>query len=156
MKKIVLFDIDHTLFDTPQFKQSNLTNYVHYDEVVDVINSLKDITTVGIYSEGDHILQTKKLTETKLLEHFHKSHLYIFDKKLDHIEEIFTKESDTQFYLIDDRPLVLSKVKNYNSDVQTIWIRRGIYQDEVIEGFTPDHTVTNLRDILNFITKDAE
>lgn len=155
MKKIVLFDLDHTLFNTPLFKESQLTNFQSYEEAFEVLTHLKDVAVLGVYSEGDLALQTKKLTETKLSEHFLKEHLYIFNKKLEHIEEIFTKNDDKVFFLIDDRPLVLAKVKDYNSDVHTIWIKRGIYQDEKVEGFTPDHTVTNLRDILEYVTKDA-
>lgn len=155
MKKIVLFDLDHTLFNTPLFKQSQLTDFQQYEEAFEVIDSLKDTAVIGVYSEGDLVLQTKKLTETKLLEHFPKENLFIFDKKLEHIEEIFKKDADKDFFLIDDRALVLSKVKTYNPDVHTIWIRRGIYQDEIVDGFTPDKTVTNLRDILEYITKGA-
>ncbi len=155
MNKIVLFDIDHTLFDTPTFKESNLTKFQSYEEAADVLTSLKDIADLGIYSEGDETLQKKKLLEIGLTEHFLKEHLHIFDKKLEHIEEVFDSHYNQLLYLIDDRPTILAAVKKHNPDVHTIWIRRGIYVDELVEAFTPDKTVTNLRDILEYI-KDSK
>ena len=155
-QKIVFFDIDHTLFNTPLFKDSNLTRYSNYAEVADVLIKVKNVATIGIYSEGDLSLQTEKLTQTHISEHFLKKNIYIFDKKLEKIQEIFAHNDKNTFYLIDDRQRVLQAVKAYNPAVHTIWIRRGIYADEIINGFTPDKTVETLRDILGYITKASE
>lgn len=153
-KKIVLFDIDHTLFDTPSFKESQLTKFSIYEEVIDVLEKLKDVAVLGVYSEGELALQTSKLLNTNITDRFIKEHIYIFDKKLEHVSEIFEKSDEKDFFLIDDRPLVLAKVKEYNPDVKTVWIRRGLYKDEYIDGFTPDKTVVNLRDILSYIKEE--
>ncbi|MBI2442564.1 MAG: NTP transferase domain-containing protein [Candidatus Levybacteria bacterium] len=39
-KKVVLFDIDYTLFDTKQFRESDLTKFAVYDEVVEVLGGV--------------------------------------------------------------------------------------------------------------------
>lgn len=151
MQKIILFDIDHTLFDTPLFKESALTTFQSYEESLEVLETLKKEAILGIYSEGDIDLQTKKLLQTKLSPYFIKEYTHIFTKKLENLPIVFTQKEDTVIFLVDDRRVILSSVKTFNPEVHTIWIKRGIYQDEEVEGFTPDKTVTNLRDILPYI-----
>ena len=48
-KTIVLLDIDYTLFDTKTFKDSGLTNYILYDEVLQVLGRLRGTVELGIF-----------------------------------------------------------------------------------------------------------
>ena len=48
-QKFVLFDIDFTLFDTQTFKDSKLTKYTSYGEVISVLENLSKISELGIF-----------------------------------------------------------------------------------------------------------
>jgi len=63
-KPAILFDIDYTLFDTDFFKESKLLKHKIYDEVIGVLESLAEATTLGIFSKGETEFQ-----KTKLLQH---------------------------------------------------------------------------------------
>lgn len=65
-KIMILFDIDYTLFDTENFKQSNLKSHLIYPEVKDVLSSLDKIAVLGILSEGDIVFQMEKLKRCKI------------------------------------------------------------------------------------------
>lgn len=155
MKKIVLFDIDHTLFDTLAFKKSNLQNFVLYEEVKHVLDELSPIAELGIFSEGDVLLQTKKLEETGIYSAFIKEQIHIFVRKIEGIKQVFGSRKKDQVYLIDDKAEILSEVKKAVPTVRTIWIRRGIYKDILIPGFQPDHTITTLHEIIGYIKRET-
>jgi FMN phosphatase YigB (HAD superfamily) len=154
--KIVLFDIDYTLFDTTLYKSSELTRFQIYDEVVDVLTEVAIVATIGIFSEGELDHQLSKLLNTDIKKHFNDNHVHIFTKKLDALAEVLLKYKNETLYFIDDRLDVLKGIKETDPGIYTIWIKRGIHAETLpnIPGFKPDTEVINLREIISFITAE--
>src|SRR3954469_19927845 len=86
--KIVLFDIDYTLFNTAVYKRSNLEKYVLYDEVISVLSKLEIVANLGIFSQGILENQRRKLEKTDIEKYFDKKHIYIVSNKEDVINEL--------------------------------------------------------------------
>ena len=55
--KVVLLDIDYTLFDTKTFKESSLKKYALYDEISAVLKDLANVAELGIFSKGEDTFQ---------------------------------------------------------------------------------------------------
>ncbi len=153
-QKIILFDIDYTLFDTDLFFDSNPRQYSLYKEVHDVLHKLIDSAQLGIFSEGDLESQRKKLVRTQIERYFLKNHIHIVIKKDEVIKKILNKyNKQEELFLVDDKLTVLYMAKVQKSSIFTIWVKRGIYADSKLplKGFTPDAIVYTLDEILPFI-----
>lgn len=153
-KKIVIFDIDYTLFNTDAFKQSNLTLHTLYSEVVSTLSSLQTIASLGILSEGDIELQNKKLTKTNIAHFFLKDHVHItLDKSLS-LESFLKKYKDYNLFLVDDRLSILFEAKQKRPDLFTVWVKRGRYakNQKPIDDFTPDATVSDLTKLTSIVS----
>lgn len=153
-KKIILFDIDYTLFNTDILKKSNLSEFKLYDESINVLENLSKYATLGIFSQGDTDFQMRKLRKSKIIEHFLKENIHIVSDKHLSIQYILDKYVHEQMYLVDDKLFVLQAAKAYMPSIYTIWIRRGQYAEKQkpIEGFTPDlaiNTLDELQSIFN-------
>jgi FMN phosphatase YigB (HAD superfamily) len=156
-KKIVLFDIDYTIFDTDIFKESDRTTYSLYKEVLDTFSQLKEVADFGIFSEGDIAFQQRKLRETNIENYFLSEHIHIFEKKNDMLKKILERYDDKgKLFFVDDKLSVLHLAKQYEPSVFTIWVERGIYalNQKPIKGFVPDGVVKNLQDIVPLIAKE--
>jgi len=154
-KKIILFDIDNTLFNTLRFKQTNFTIFSLYEEVYKTLEELSKIADLGIFSEGEIGFQKEKLLQTNIEKYFLKEHTYIFPEKIKALEDTFRKYgTDNQLFLIDDKLAILPPIKKEFPSVFTIWIKRGEYahSQKPIEGFSPDAIVETLQDIVPLIT----
>ncbi len=153
MKKIVLFDIDYTLFDTDLFKESNLTTYKLYDEAKDVLEKLSSVAEVGIFSQGENTFQREKLKQTLIDSHFKEENIHIFARKDENIGSVLDKYKERDVFFVDDKLGVLKLAKDLNGDVFTIWVERGPFaaNQENIIGFEPDAVVSNLTEALSFI-----
>lgn len=154
MNKIVLFDIDYTLFNTDRFRQSNLSDFVLYDEVVQVLTQLEKVATLGIFSEGTLELQNEKLHQTNILPHFIEEHIHIVAKKEEGLKTVLYKYRNYKIFLIDDKLTILQKAKNILPELITIWIKRGKYAENQTSliGFVPDEEFYNLSDVVSVIT----
>ena len=153
--KIVLFDIDYTLFDTATFKDSSLTNYSLYDEIVPVLESLKDVSELGIFSKGDDFFQNTKLKETGIGDFFQRENIHIFEDKDINLENVINKYIELQIYIVDDRLATLYNAKTINPLVATIWVKRGPFaqDDTLLTNFTPDNTIVNLEEVVEIVSK---
>lgn len=156
MKKIVLFDIDRTLFNTELFKQSKLRRHKLYKEVLDVLEELAKLSQLGIFSEGAEDLQTAKLVKTDIHKRFPKEHVHIVKSKALMLEEVINKYQNMHVYLIDDKLPLLYEAKKILPAVFTVWVKRGKYArvQKPIIGFRPDATVLTLRNIVKIIAEN--
>ncbi|QQG40455.1 MAG: hypothetical protein HYV37_02690 [Candidatus Levyibacteriota bacterium] len=156
MKKVVLFDIDYTLFDTEKFKGTNLQTFALYKEAVDVLEKLKDTVYLGIFSEGNLDLQKTKLIKTKIHSSFTRKHIHIVVNKEERIEQVLKKYKNCLVFLVDDKLTVLCQAKKLLPSLVAIWVKRGIYAEKQlpINGFTPDAIIENLRELIPIILKD--
>lgn len=148
-KKIVLFDIDYTLFKTDIFKNSDLKNYEIYEEVFLVLNKLSKIADLGIFSKGDLYFQNTKLIKTGVLKFFKEHDIHIFDNKDINLEKVLEKYKDKKFFLVDDKLPVLYNAKLKMPSVFTIWVKRGPFAEsqQPIKNFSPDAIIKNLSDL---------
>lgn len=156
-KKIVLFDIDYTILDTDVLKKTNLTKFELYTEVLDTFSQLKEVADFGIFSEGDIAFQKRKMRETNIEKYFLEKHIHIFESKNDELKVLLKKyEDEGKLYFVDDKLSVLHLAKTYEPSVVTIWVKRGIYalNQQPINGFEPDWTVTTLHDIVPLIARE--
>jgi FMN phosphatase YigB (HAD superfamily) len=152
--KIVLLDIDYTLFDTKLFKESNLTKYSLYAEILPTLKILASVADLGIFSKGEGEFQTNKLQETGLGDFFRQENVHIFDNKDLNLEKVIAKYKGLKIFLIDDKLTTLYNAKIKTPDVFTIWIKRGPFaQDETLLGnFSPDATITSLKEAVRIIS----
>lgn len=152
-KKIVLFDIDYTLFDTDSFKNTNLQKHSVYQEVHEVLDDLSKCAKLGIFSEGQLEFQKNKLIKTGIKKYFGEEYIHIVEKKDIELENILLKYQGHLIILIDDKLTVLRDAKNILSSVYTIWVKRGIYAkvQKPIENFVPYATIDNLKDLISIV-----
>lgn len=149
----VLFDIDYTLFDTGTFKESELKEYILYEEVVEAVQTLSGVVTLGIFSQGDVDFQKSKLVKTMIHDHFVEDHVHIVSDKHATIASIVDQYRDETLILVDDRLEILQEAKSLSGNVTTIWVKRGPFADAADTSvFTPDYTVSTLRDVLKIVT----
>lgn len=153
-QKIVLFDIDYTLFNTDIFKSSDLKTHSIYKEVPNVLKTLSNIAILGIFSEGKLLLQQTKLEKTKIDTFFIKEHTHIVEKKDVSIGEMLKKYKNHVLYLVDDKLTVLHQASLLMPEVVTIWIKRGIYAEnqKPIENYTPRAIIYSLEEVIPLVT----
>lgn len=154
-KKIVLLDIDDTLFNTERLINSSFFVYELYKEVLTALTELSSIATLGVFSQGEVAFQTKKIRETNIEQYFSEDHIHIMEFKLEMMQAILEKYHDQgEIFVIDDRLENLHMAKKSAPFVFTIWMKRGRYAkiQEQRSDFTPDATVENLKDVIPFIS----
>lgn len=153
VKSIVLFDIDYTMFDTATFKQSGLTEYGIYEEVMKVLKNLSEFAALGIFSKGETQFQITKLEKTGLTKFFKEENVHIFNDKDINLIKIINKYKNYKIFFIDDKLGILYAAKNYMKEVFTIWVKRGFYAEkqEPIPGFSPDAEVENLAEVVRIV-----
>lgn len=153
MDKVVLFDIDYTLFNTAVFKETNLSDFSLYEEVLDTISELQNIARLGIFSEGDLIFQETKLHKTAIHGRFLKSHMHIVANKEEVLADVLNKYRGEKLFLVDDKLQVLRLAKEQMPAVFTIWIKRGPFaeSEQNSEGFVPDATINTLREVVEIV-----
>lgn len=154
VKKIVLFDIDNTLFNTLRFKETNLQVFSVYEDVHETLTELAKIADLGIFSEGMLAFQEQKLYETNIENYFTKDHVHIVPQKIHAIEALVEKYKDqNKVFLIDDKLPILPVVKKHFPSIVAIWIKRGEYapNQPPIKGFTPDAEIYSLKEAIPLI-----
>ena len=153
MKKLVLFDIDFTLFDTRAFKDSQLTDYKIYEEVIAVLEEVSEFADLGIISKGEKEFQETKLEKTGMLKFFKEENIHIFEDKEANLTKIIDKYKENKIYLVDDRLETLYSAKNHLKDVFTIWVKRGWFAENQKElpGFKADAEVENLSEVVRIV-----
>lgn len=152
-KPVVLFDIDYTLFDTALFKESRFLQHKVYEEVIEVLDSINKIATLGIFSEGDIDFQRRKLKQTNIDKYFEKDHTHIVLKKIDDLKKILESYEDRQIFFVDDKLNILFDAKKSFPEVFTIWVKRGPFAEsqKPILGFKSDAEVKNLSEVVKII-----
>lgn len=155
VKKIILFDIDHTLFDTDSFFESQLTKFTLYEEVYASLEKLSKIASFGVFSQGEIAFQRRKLQETNIKKYFQEEYIHIGEDKIEMIKSILRRYRDKgKIFLVEDRLPFLPLVKQYEPSIFTVWMKRGFFalSQEPIANFTPDATIDNLRDLVPLIS----
>lgn len=151
--KLVLFDIDYTLFNTKEFKESGLLKYLLYNEVGDVLSKLKEFTELGIISEGEVVFQKNKLNSTGIIGKFNEEYIHIVKDKDKALGNILTKYKNYSLFLVDDKLTILQSAKRILPSIYTIWVKRGLYADnqKSLKDFVPDIQVKDLKDLVKIM-----
>lgn len=155
-KKIVLLDIDDTLFNTDKFKKSHLKHFELYEDVPGAIDTLSKIVVLGILSQGETMLQIKKLLETNIHHYFVEEHTHIVTIKVDAFKTLLEKyKGRGKIFFVEDRLVTLEKAKKTDPSICAVWMKRGRYAEtqKLIQGFQPDYTITNLHDLIPIVKK---
>ncbi len=158
-KKIILFDIDYTVFNMGLFRDTDLKTYEVYEEVHEVLEQLKEVADLGIFSQGEVAFQNRKLIETSIEHYFLREHIHIVKEKEAVIEEILKKyRKSGKLFLVDDRLPILQLAQQLNPKLMTFWVKRGFFAEnqQPITGFEPDATVLTLREIVPLITHEIQ
>jgi len=152
-KKFVLFDIDFTLFDVQAFKDSKLTKYTIYDEVMQVLEEISKFTELGIISKGESEFQKTKLEKTGMAKFFKEENVHIFEDKEANLTKIIDKYKDHKIFLVDDRLETLYSAKKHVDDVFTIWVKRGWFAEnqKPIPSFNSDAEVESLSEVVRIV-----
>lgn len=152
-KPIVLFDIDYTLFDTDFFKKSKLLKHKIYEETIGVLENLRKIAVLGIFSEGGLDFQKTKLRKTGIEKYFKKENMHIVLSKLDELRKTLEKYKDKKTFFVDDKLAILFDAKKMFPKVFTVWVKRGFYaiNQKKIAGFKPDAEVENLSEVVRIV-----
>lgn len=152
-KSIVLFDIDRTLFDTEKFTDQLLEGVVDFEkslhsEVFEALEMISKKATLGIFSKGQEKFQRAKI---KTIQHFFdQQHIHIHIDKGSLIPSILEKYKEVELYVLDDSLEILSKIKKYNKNILTVWVRRGPYAKSIKgHNFKPDIEIENLKELIN-------
>lgn len=128
------------------FAQEFLDSHFHKD-ALETIKKWKNKAEIGILSQGEEKLQRAKLTSIAHL--FHPDRIHIPQKKKEKMQEILDKYKAYDITLVDDMQPMLAAAKKIRPDIKTVWIKRGRYalSQQAIDGFTPDATITTLKEL---------
>jgi FMN phosphatase YigB (HAD superfamily) len=152
--KIVLLDIDDTMFNTALLKESGLKTFKMYDEVHDALEELAHVASLGIFSQGEIAFQLKKLQETNIHNYFNEEHTHIVTDKIKVVRHILLKYKNRgTLFIVEDRLDVLSLAKRCGPNIFTIWMKRGRFTDNqrVPVDYKADATVKNLQEVIAII-----
>lgn len=153
--KIVLLDIDDTLFNTEKLINSSFFVYELYKEVTRALYELSTIASLGIFSQGEIAFQKKKLRETNIEQYFSDDHIHIMEFKLEMMQEILeTYHNKGKVFVIDDRLENLHMAKKSAPFIFTIWMKRGRYANiqEQKADFLPDAIINKLNEAIPIIS----
>lgn len=154
MDKVVLFDIDYTLFDTQSFKDSNLSSFKNFDEVSDVLEELSKISRIGIFSTGEKNFQHNKLLNTKIMKYFKPEDIHVSEDKEQVLEEILKSYPKSKIFLVDDKIKILKRAKEILPSVHTIWVKRGPFVELMRDiKYEPDTASEDLKTIVSVVAK---
>lgn len=139
---------DAILRDEASYEKSVFSETI---EVLEEIAKKSDIT-VGVFSGGREEHQYRKIQN--FIHVFDKDHIHILKMKERDLPNIMETYKDDTLYLVDDILQILYNAKKSHGNVTTIWMKRGPIAERQprIDGFTPDFTVTNLREVVPIIS----
>ena len=128
-----------------------------YEETITVLEETNKMVTVGIFSKGDEKFQKEKIK--CISRFFSEDNINITLDKYKKLPEIIKKYKGNKLIIVDDILKVLYTAKTLNEDIYTVWIKRKVgneeyvFNQESIEGFSPDVTMSNLKKLIPIIKK---
>lgn len=154
-KRFIFFDIDYTLFDTHEYKESQLTNLTLYEEIEQMLEEIPGEYTLGILSEGQEEFQKNKLLATKIDHHFDQQHIHIVVNKVENLPRLLDEYKNESIILVDDKLPILYNAKKILPSLFCIWIKRGPYAESQrpIPGFVPDAEIDSLKNLASLLMR---
>src|SRR5918997_5367560 len=96
-----------------------------YPGALDAVRKARARGPVAVLSEGDATFQPHKIWRTGLDPEV-DGNVLVFDRKLDHLEEMTAAFPADHYVLVEDKPDILATVKRaFGSRVTTVLVRQG-------------------------------
>jgi phosphoglycolate phosphatase-like HAD superfamily hydrolase len=110
-----------------------------YPGAMDAVRKARTLGQVAVLSEGDATFQPHKIWRTGLDPEV-DGNVLVFDRKLDHLDEMTAAFPADHYVLVEDKPEILTVVKRIlGPRVTTILVRQGKYgQAPLLEDVRPD------------------
>ena len=112
-----------------------------YPGAMDAVRKARKLGQVAVLSEGDATFQPHKIWRTGLDPEV-DGNVLVFDRKLDHLEEMTAAFPADHYVLVEDKPEILTAVKRaLGSRVTTVLVRQGKYGKAPLPEDTPPDVV---------------
>jgi len=110
-----------------------------YPGAMDAVRKARKLGQVAVLSEGDATFQPHKIWRTGLDPEV-DGNVLVFDRKLDHLDEMTAAFPADHYVLVEDKPEILTAVKRaLGPRVTTVLVRQGKYgQAPLPEDAPPD------------------
>jgi FMN phosphatase YigB (HAD superfamily) len=117
-----------------------------YPGALDAVRKARRLGTVAVLSEGDATFQPHKIWRTGLDPEV-AGNVLVFDRKLDHLDEMTAAFPADHYVLVEDKPDILTAVKRaLGSRVTTVLVRQGKYGNVALsEEAPPDLVYDSIR-----------
>lgn len=98
-----------------------------YPGALDAVRKARAVGPVAVLSEGDATFQPHKIWRAGLDPEV-DGNILVFDRKLEHLDELLAAFPADHYVLVEDKPEILAKVKrSLGSLVTTVLVRQGKY-----------------------------
>jgi FMN phosphatase YigB (HAD superfamily) len=112
-----------------------------YPGAMEAVRKARTLGPVAVLSEGDATFQPHKIWRTGLDPEV-DGNVLVFDRKLDHLDEMTAAFPADHYVLVEDKPEILTAVKRYlGSRVTTVLVRQGKYGQAPLPVDTPPDLV---------------
>ena len=110
-----------------------------YPGAMDAVRKARTLGQVAVLSEGDATFQPHKIWRTGLDPEV-DGNILVFDRKLDHLDEMTAAFPADHYVLVEDKPEILTVVKRIlGPRVTTVLVRQGKYgRAPLLEDARPD------------------
>jgi len=129
----------HMIFSNIDFKGAL------YDCVPGVIQQLRIIGEVAIFTEGDPLYQEMKVTNSTLDQYV--DDVFIYEHKLPHIPEIRAAYPNHTFILVEDKPTNIEEFKSQEPNTRSIRVCQGHYADDHPEHEYADIVIDTIEEL---------
>jgi FMN phosphatase YigB (HAD superfamily) len=113
-----------------------------YPGALEAVRNARRLGQVAVLSEGDATFQPHKIWRTGLDPEV-DGNVLVFDRKLDHLDEMLAAFPADHYVLVEDKPSILATVKRrLGPRVTTVLVRQGRYgTEEAIPADSPPDAV---------------
>jgi hypothetical protein len=106
-----------------------------------VVRAARKLGQVALLSEGDATFQPHKIWRTGLVPEV-DGNVLVFDRKLEHLDEMTAAFPADHYVLVEDKPDILEAVKRSLGDcVTTVLVRQGKYANVPLTGDPPPDVI---------------
>lgn len=119
-----------------------------YPGALEAVRRAREVGPVAILSEGDATFQPHKIWRTGLDPEV-DGNVLVFDRKLEHLDEIAAAFPADHYVLVEDKPDILAQVKKIWGDkVTTVLLKQGKYANVPLpEEMQPDLTYAGIEEL---------
>ena len=116
-----------------------------YPGALEAVRAARGLGPVAVLSEGDATFQPHKIWRTGLDAEV-DGNVLVFDRKLEHLDEMTAAFPADHYVLVEDKPDILARVKEVlGPRVTTVLVRQGKYANAPLdEKLAPDLVLPNI------------